>query len=148
MVAGAPVLDNVAQFNGLAGNDSRIRPLVTRTAPSDVVHADNFPMRRDECDAVPDADEIRGENDSEPDNRHVTWPGAAPRYTCVLAVAESVVPPSNATRMIVAVANTIGTIGLRRMTTLSRSTVALQPVTVSPGHSHLSLWGRRGNHHN
>ncbi len=43
---GAPVLDNVAQFNGLDENDSRSRPEMILTLVLEVWQLDRFPLRR------------------------------------------------------------------------------------------------------
>ncbi len=67
-----------------------------------------------------------GENETVPDNRQVTCPGAAPLYVWVFATAGPAPTPRNATKTAVAAATTIGAIGLRRLKTLRVCTVPLR----------------------
>jgi len=70
-VAGAPVLANVAQFNGLAEKCSLTLPEVILTAGLDAWHPDSRPRRRAERGTPSDVDAL-GENEIVPASRQVT----------------------------------------------------------------------------
>jgi hypothetical protein len=130
-VAGAPVPDKVAQFKGLAENRSLTVPEVIDTPGFDAPQYDNRPLRCEESGTASNFEAL-GENDTVPTSRHVTWPGAAPRYLWARATAGPALTPRDATTTTVA-ANTIGAIGLRRMETFWVSTVPLRPGRAYPG---------------
>jgi hypothetical protein len=124
-VAAAPVLDKVAQFSGVVEKASCTRPEVMVTRLLDVSHPESLPLR---CACFPPLDaDMRGENEMVPESWHVTDPGAAPRYRCVLAAAGPAETPNVAATTATAMTNTIGVSGLRRTMTLSVPTVTLRP---------------------